>query len=104
MITLLILIKIFIGMVQSKYKKMVQRSAMDEDYRNDILSFTYIFTEHGPSVTASGVTALILNNGESWLQISGAIIAGIVFKHYGRKIRNVFMEHIRIEKMGMSKT
>lgn len=80
------------------FKWSIKKAARKKQFENDILSVFYFITEMGPNVSSFAVIALFITSNETFISLIVVFIVGIMMKHFGRKIRNKFMDKVREEK------
>ena len=102
-VPVLYMLKAIVGIAYSKissfYNGVMDRCAIDINYRNDVVSYIYFFKDLGPNTAAFSVVTLIAQysslNTQTVTLLTIIFIVGIMFKQKSRKFTNWFYSEIK---------
>lgn len=87
------------------FNKIVEKAKKDKEFRNHLLSFTYMIINLGPNVSAFSIVAMVSVSTQDTKPVLLLIfIMGLMLNYYGRKIRNFMFEKTKVEIPGFKRS
>lgn len=79
---------------KKKVNKILERSAKDKAYQNNVASVIFFFADMGPNISSFSVIAIFITTGENIVILTVVFFLGIIVKEGSRKLKNKFYSEI----------
>ena len=87
-------IELLLNKIEKMWDKVLTKSAENIEYRNNVASVIFFFSDMGPNVSSFSVIALFITSEENGLILTVIFFAGIIMKEMSRRFKNLFYSEI----------
>ena len=87
-------LNILLDKIEKKYDSILDRCAVDSDYKNNVASLIFFFQDMGPNISSFSVISLFITDKENYTVLIIIFFVGIIMKEKSRKFKKVFYQEI----------